>query len=165
MSQGLFKYDIALSFAQEDAEIALQVDRFLRRKRFRVYNYLMEKNLGGDLRTITQQVFRMRSNYVVVFLSKNYKNGRWTNEEWCAILDGERRRYLDGVIIVRIDDTHMHGLRDSRIFTYWEENPKEIANDIQRVTTGFAPKYYNLKIWMFILTLIAGILTFFYLKS
>ena len=139
MSKKLTKYDIAISFTENDTAIANQVATALRKKGFSVYFYKNINQIAKDLDKITQTVYGNRSNYGLVILSKNYKQKTWTMREWKLLQEAKRKRRIKEIFVIKLDGhLHLPGLKKSVIYHKWNNDPKEIAKLI-RERVDFPP--------------------------
>lgn len=109
----VFDYDAALSFAGEDRDYVSQVAGILKAYGIEVFYDTYEQHTlwGKDLYTHLDEVYRLKSRYCVMFISKSYKEKLWTNHEResaQARAFGEQQEYL---LPVRLDDTEIPGIR------------------------------------------------------
>ena len=133
MSNKKYTYQIALSFAVEDLEIAEEIAKEL--KRLEISNYIFTQendNLALNLKAETWRVYREESRFAVMLISKNYVNKKWATEEREIIqtVDDSRKPYL---IPIRIDDTPVPGLTENTIYTPWKKNASYIAISLWRL--------------------------------
>jgi hypothetical protein len=149
------RYDIAVSFTENDAKVAAFIEAELRRKRLSVYYYKKENQVGEDLYKKTKKVYRNGTDYVLVIVSKDYPHGYWSMQEWKALLDGQRMRYVKTVFLVRVDKTPLHGLCGNPIYITWNNNPKEIAKLIREKIKG--PTVWNVRLMMVIVILFLAV--------
>lgn len=115
MTDHQFQYDVALSFAGENRDSARAIADFLTGRGVRVFYDELEQAslLGSDLALYFTSVFEVQSRFVVVIVSENYREKRWTQVEFHAILsraDTNDEAYL---LPIRADDTILDGLRDT----------------------------------------------------
>lgn len=129
----IYDYDVALSFAGEDRLYVSKVAEVLFAYGVRVFYDVYEQHSlwGKDLYTHLDEVYRLRSQYCVMFLSRYYREKLWTNHERKsaqARAFNERGEYL---LPVRLDATEIPGVLqttgylDGRALT-----PIDIANAI-----------------------------------
>ena len=107
------KYDIALSFVDEDRIHAKLLARILKSGGFRVFYeeyekpHLSRKNLHEEL----SSVYQNRARYCVMFVSEHYARKWWPNHErenaQARALVEQNREYI---LPVRLDDTEVPGL-------------------------------------------------------
>ncbi len=131
----VFDYDVALSFAGEDRDYVSQVARILKAYGIEVFYDTYEQHTlwGKDLYTHLDEVYRLKSRYCVMFISKNYKEKLWTNHERQsaqARAFGEQQEYL---LPVRLDDTEIPGIRPTvGYISASGMSPQQLANIITR---------------------------------
>jgi hypothetical protein len=63
-----------------------------------------------NLDVLLQEVYRKKSDLVVVFLSEHYQNREWCHLEWRAIREIIKSRQDNTVMLVRLDDSPVDGL-------------------------------------------------------
>lgn len=131
-----YKYDIALSFAMEDKEIAEKLSKELNRLEISNYFFPEEDNLALNLKAKTWQVYREESRFAVILISKDYVNKKWATEEREVIqtVNDDRTPYL---IPIRIDDTPVPGLLDNIVYKPWESNASYIAISLWRLVKEY----------------------------
>lgn len=108
-----YDFDVALSFAGEDREYVEEVDQGLKAagvKTFLDADYLAD-TWGADLVEFFDAIYRIRSRYAILFISRHYAEKAWPRHERRSALAralDERGPY---VLPVRLDDTVVDGLR------------------------------------------------------
>jgi TIR domain len=112
MDSGTYSFDVALSFAGEDRQYVEEVPKVLRSMGFRVFydKYETVSLWGKNLYTHLSEVYLQLARYVVVFISKHYKEKLWTNHEResaQARAFMEKREYI---LPARFDDTQIPGV-------------------------------------------------------
>lgn len=111
------EFDIAISFAGENEEIAKKIYQLIKEKfdNFTVfYSNKEEIELtGANVEEVFEEVFT-NANQVIVVISKDYKEKEWTRYEWDII---RQRNKLKKFIPIRLDDTSLVGL-PSNIIDY-----------------------------------------------
>ncbi len=127
MEQQDFTYDIALSFANEDLAIAQAIAGELKRLHIKPYLYTEEITLTSNLTANTWNVYTQESRFVLVVISKDYKEKKWASLEWDAIQTVHRPKGIPYMIPLRIDDTELPGLHPDIIFSKWEGNASHTA--------------------------------------
>jgi hypothetical protein len=111
----MHEYDIALSFAGEDRNIASEIAQKLQSKEIKVfYDNFEQANLWGkDLYEYLTDVYSKHARYCVMILSASYERKLWTNHERQSAQErafSERREYI---LPVRLDGTRIPGIRDT----------------------------------------------------
>nr|WP_319570080.1 toll/interleukin-1 receptor domain-containing protein [uncultured Draconibacterium sp.] len=133
-----YKYDVVLSFAEEDKEIAEQIGRALKDLDIKYYLFYEHDNLGKPLKEITWKVYHEESRLALVLISKHYNNKRWAKEEREVIQTVLQREGMPYLIPVRIDDTKIDGISKQIIYKRWTgSNAYEIAVKIFKLLKQF----------------------------
>lgn len=106
------KYDIAISFAGEDREIAEEIAEKLSESGKRVFYDNFEKaNLWGkNLYAYLSEVYGQRAKYCLMIVSKSYAKKHWTNLEREAAQSKAFREKYEYILPLRLDDTEILGL-------------------------------------------------------
>ncbi|MDA8201908.1 MAG: TIR domain-containing protein [Chloroflexi bacterium] len=108
-----YEFDAALSFAGEDREYVEEVAEALKAAGMRIFldgDYQAEM-WGEDLVEFFDTVFRKRSRYAVLFLSRHYAAKIWTREERRSALARALEERSAYILPIRLDDTEIVGLR------------------------------------------------------
>jgi len=108
-------YDIALSFAGEDRAYVDAIAAQLEAANVSVfYDRNEEASLWGkDLIEHLDLVYRKRSRYCVVFVSRYYAEKMWTTHERRAAMARAVEQRAEYILPVRFDDTEIPGLRST----------------------------------------------------
>lgn len=126
-------YDVALSYAGEDRWFVEKFARELKDKGVRVFYDGFEKSrlLGRDLYVELADIYRNRSKYVIVFVSKEYEEKIWTRHEIRNAFDRDLQKGDNYIIPARFDDTEITGLRTSIGYVdLRKETPYQFAETI-----------------------------------
>lgn len=107
-----FEYDLALSFAGEDREVAENLASLLVQDGIRVFYDAYEKAAlwGKDLYQHLQSVYRDKARYCVVFVSAAYSRKLWTKHELRQAQARAFRERQEYILPVRLDDSEIPGL-------------------------------------------------------
>lgn len=107
------KFDVAISFAGTEREHAEKLATILKEANFSVFydefypEYLWGKNLVDTF----DEIFRKRSRYCVIFISKEYKDRVWTNHErqsaQARALNEKGKEYI---LPIKVDETELDGM-------------------------------------------------------
>ena len=107
------KFDVAISFAGTEREHAEKLATTLKDAGFSVFydefypEYLWGKNLVDTF----DEIFRKRSRYCVIFISKEYKDRVWTNHErqsaQARALNEKGKEYI---LPIKVDETELDGM-------------------------------------------------------
>ncbi len=131
-----FKYDVAISFAEEDRNAALAMALALELAGFKqVYYYpnYRATGIGLQIKDKLINTYSKEARYVVLFLSKAYfrEDKVYTNIELQAIkqriLDSPDIQYVVPVLIDEGLDISEDKVLNEREYIKWEYDPKEIA--------------------------------------
>ena len=116
MAQDQFEYDVALSFAAEDKAIADQIAELLAARDIQVLmdeyqeNNPWEKDFVGHL----AELYRTKTRYCVMLISKNYPLRRWTDEERMSAQEHALRDANEYFIPLRLDDMEVQGMEETK---------------------------------------------------
>ena len=105
-------FDVGLSFAGEDREYVEEVASILRKMEIRVfYDKYEEVSLWGkDLYTHLREIYFERVEYVVMFLSSNFKDKLWTNHERESAQARAFTEKKEYILPARFDETQIPGI-------------------------------------------------------
>ena len=120
-----FEYDVALSFAGENRDVAERLASELRRQNVRVfYDSWEEAHLWGkDLYQHLSHVYGKAARFCVVLISEQYEAKAWTNHELRTAQARALQENAEYILPVRLDDTDLPGV------------PRTIAHiDLRRVS-------------------------------
>lgn len=108
-----FEYDIALSFAGEDRSYVEQVAQLLRDRHVRVFydEFAIAETWGADLYEFLDEVYRKKSRFAVVFISRHYADKTWTTHERQSAQARALNELGPYLLPVRLDDSELPGLR------------------------------------------------------
>tara|TARA_Y100000768_G_C23955117_1_gene672341 strand:- start:374 stop:1492 length:1119 start_codon:yes stop_codon:yes gene_type:complete len=135
-----YKYDIAISFAEEDRDIATLLDRVFqsgRLKRIKPFYYpKYEKELiGENLDVLLPKIYGWEAEYALIILSKNYLLKKYCQIELEAI---KKRRALQEeryVFVIRKDDTPVEaiGLPEGFVYRQWNHEPEQFVELLRKI--------------------------------
>jgi len=107
------EFDVALSFAGEDRAFVEAVVMGLAPTGCRVF-YDADREWewwGEDLVEYFDQIYRLRSRYAILFVSRHYAAKMWTRHERRSALARGLQQVEPYVLPIRLDDTALDGLR------------------------------------------------------
>jgi TIR domain len=106
-------FDVAISFAGTERSLAERLAKALQAAGVIVFydNFYPEQLWGKNLTAFLDEIYRKRAKFCVVFISKEYRERRWTSHE----LRSAQARALelkgeDYILPIRIDGTDLDGL-------------------------------------------------------
>jgi len=110
-----YQYDVAISFAGEDRNIAQQLADELIKKNIRVFYDDFEKAdlWGKNLYEHLSQIYTDAARYCVMLLSKNYSEKSWTNLERQSAQARAFREKNEYILPIRLDDTEIPGIPET----------------------------------------------------
>jgi hypothetical protein len=126
-------YDVALTFAGEDRPFVEKVAEILKGYQVKVfYDKDEQVNLWGkDLGDTLDEVYRLRSRYVVMFISDYYAQKMWTSHERKSALARALQEKEEYVLPARFDETQLPGLRPTVAYIdLRHETPESFASKI-----------------------------------
>jgi hypothetical protein len=106
-------FDVAITVARPDRKHAKQLAERLRQAGVEVfYDELYPEHLWGqNLIDTFDGIFRLRSKFCVMFISKEYALREWTNHERrSALARALKEKGSSYILPIRIDDTELAGL-------------------------------------------------------
>ncbi|MCJ8210300.1 TIR domain-containing protein [Mucilaginibacter sp. RS28] len=125
-----YQYEIALSFAGEDRDYVNEVARELKKNNVKLFYDDYEKVTlwGRDLYTHLDDIYKNKSMYCIIFLSKFYKEKLWTNHERESAQERAFLAHEPYILPVRLDETSIPGIRTTTGYLDGVRlSPKEIA--------------------------------------
>ena len=118
-----FEFDIAISFAGEDREIAEELADELQTKGVEVFydRYFKGKLWGKELTKYFQDVYGPKTRFVVLLLSKHYPVKKWTGFEFFIMREEAEKRKTEFILPVKLDNTKMKGIKDDVAYLDYQE--------------------------------------------
>lgn len=114
----ILQYDVALSFAGEDRAYVAQVAELLRERNVRVFydEFAIAETWGADLYTFLDDVYRKKSRFAAVFVSKHYAAKPWTSHERQSVQARALNELGPYLLPIRLDGTDLPGLRPTTAY-------------------------------------------------
>lgn len=113
---GIFKFDVALSFAEEQRAFVENVAAYLRAKGIRIF-YDNDKRVhtwGKDLQHHLDHIYREGAQFCVMFISADYSRKRWSQfEQKRSLARAFFSKEKEYVLPFKFDDTEIHGLENT----------------------------------------------------
>jgi hypothetical protein len=106
-------FDVAISFAGTERTQAERLAEILRASGYAVFydNFYPEQLWGKNLPVFFDEIFRKRARFCVIFVSKEYRDRKWTSLEarsaQARALEEKGNEYI---LPIRVDDTELEGL-------------------------------------------------------
>lgn len=110
--QNQYPFDVAITFAGEDRQIALQLFELLRARGVSVfYDSNEQANLWGkDLYEYLTDVYSKKAQFCLMLISKYYPVKSWTQVERRSAFARAFRQPDEYILPVRLDDTEVPGI-------------------------------------------------------
>lgn len=110
--QSLYQYDVAISFAGEDRQIAMQLVEKLEARGVSVfYDDNEQAHLWGkDLYEYLSDVYSKKAQFCLMLISEHYPLKPWTKVERRSALARAFRQPEEYILPVRLDDTEVPGI-------------------------------------------------------
>jgi TIR domain len=106
-------FDVAISFAGTERAAAEQLADIIRAAGYAVFydNYYPEHLWGKNLPAFFDEIFRKRARFCVMFVSKEYRDRKWTSlEARSAQARALEEKGNDYILPIRVDGTELEGL-------------------------------------------------------
>ncbi len=153
-----YKYDIAISFAEEDGKLAEELHEALESYAFKYKTYFYKKKqgeqVGKKLHKIIQEVYGGQSKYAIVLVSKFYHTKEWTQREWEVIEDEREKRKGLYRILISLDGTILNAMDRKELHIPSDKSAERIAMTIHEVIDRDRP---SLTLWKVALIAILGL--------
>lgn len=109
-----FEYDIAISFAGENRDIAKHLAEKLRAKEVNIFydEFYKSELWGKELTEYFQEAYGPKTRFVVVLMSEYYPVKDWTGFEFSIIRKEAEKRKTEFILPVKLDDTRMEGIKE-----------------------------------------------------
>jgi TIR domain len=106
------EFDIALSFAGEDRPYVYRVAELLKDAKVKVFYDLFEEETlwGKNLYEYLTEIYRDKSLFTIMFISKDYKRKLWTNHERGAMQARAFQESQEYILPARFDNTEIPGV-------------------------------------------------------
>jgi hypothetical protein len=136
LESNAFEFDVAISFAGADREVASDINAVLSRAGYRVFYDLDQQHrlLGEDLTEYLYDLYFRRSRYAIVVVSADFLRSIWAgNWEWRAVLARLQSQREPYVLPYLIEDVSLPGLSPTIGYVSWKQfRPVEFADLVVR---------------------------------
>ena len=108
----IYRYDVAISFAGEDREVAERFANDLRRRGVRVFYDAWEQAdlWGKNLYQHLDMVYRTAARYCVIFVSESYVAKVWTQHELRSAQARAFQEKSEYILPIKVDDSQLPGI-------------------------------------------------------
>gem|GEM_PF-3179131 len=107
-----FEFDLAISFAGEDREIAKEISEALKNRGYRIFydEYEKSKMWGKDLYEYLSVIYSTKAKYCLIILSESYVKKDWTRLERKAAQSKAFQDENEYILPLRLDDAVVPGI-------------------------------------------------------
>lgn len=132
-----YPFDLVLSFAEEDRNVAAGIKDCLYYIGISTYYYPdhPEENWAHPLGRKLAELYEYGGRMGLVLLSKNYTWKKFTRIEFKALNQRRRKSDADFLLVLRLDDSNPQEIKElPHDLTYldWQFNPREIAELVKK---------------------------------
>jgi hypothetical protein len=127
-----YKYDVAISVAEEDLAVAEQIAQALKKRAITYYLYTEHQasNWGQHILKISQGIYGAEARYVLMLTSKIF-----VEKYWAGIENQVSQIFATGkevyILQLRLDDTMVDGLSRHKVFVDWKGDAEEVGEMIK----------------------------------
>lgn len=128
----LFKYDVAISVAEEDKDVAKQIVAALKKKSIPYYYYEDDTagNWGEYIMNLTKDAYGKHARYILLITSRIYVEKYWSGVE-LQVAVSSFVRGKPRVLQLRLDNTPVDSISKHQVYLEWNNNPEEIAGILE----------------------------------
>jgi len=114
-----FKFDFAISHAGEEDGLAKDFHKLLTEKGAVVFLAIYEKDklFGKSFEEESKYKYGPETKYVIPIFSKRYPLKEWTMRELRIALKEERKREIEVILPIRLDDVNIRGIKRDRVYS------------------------------------------------
>ena len=134
MNRNGHEFDVGLSFAGEQRDYVAEVARELKSYGISVFYDRAEQVTlwGKHLLPYLDEIYQLKCQYCILFISKEYAEKRWTNHELKSAQERAFRENREYILPARFDNTKIPGLHDTISYIDLRPvSPKEFATLIR----------------------------------
>lgn len=126
------RYDVALSFAGEDRDLASALAHALRRRSIEVFFDEFEKSQlwGKNLYEFLSEVYSSKARFCVMFISEAYTKKAWTKLERQSAQSRALNEDREYILPLRLDDTKVPGILSTVSYVDLRETTIEEVADL-----------------------------------
>ncbi len=129
------EYDIVISFAGENRDIAETLARLLKQENISVFydEFELAKLWGKDLYEYLADVYSNKAQYCLMIISEHYSKKAWTNHERQNAQARAFKENREYILPLRVDDTEIPGLPATiGYLNYGDFTPEKIVEIINQ---------------------------------
>lgn len=134
-----YKYDVAISFAEENRDAALALSLAFEKEQLKTYYYPNDPGLGRNLNDNLKEIYLKEARYAVILLSEHYfePSKEYTRIELEAILtrmqSEERKVYMIPVLMNKSLSLDKYPEIKALTYADWNYKPDIIAAEISKL--------------------------------
>ncbi len=133
----LFKYDVAISVAEEDKHVADRIAEELKKLGIRYYYYAENEidSWGKHIIDLTIDAYGRQARFVLMITSATFVNKYWSGLEKLIAL-AKTRMGEPHILQLRLDETPIDGISKHVVYLDWKNNPEHIARMLKEKIRG-----------------------------
>lgn len=122
-NQDTFLFEVCISFAGEDRDIAKAIVDELKKLKITVFYDDFEKHKlwGKNLTDHLQFIYGKAAKFCIMLLSANYANKLWTNHERQVAQARAFRQNSEYILPIRVDSTEIPGILETVGYLEWNQ--------------------------------------------
>jgi hypothetical protein len=126
------EYDIALSFAEADQAVAVELGQLLRHKDIRVFfdEYKSSELWGKDVVDHLVNLYARKARYCVLLISRHYPLKAWTETERRSATERALRDAEEYILPIRLDDSEVPGISEANLYRDLRQHSLESIVDL-----------------------------------
>lgn len=146
-SNSVKDFDIVISYASEDGDVARQIARKLRDNNVNVFfaDFYQDDLWGKDLSVSLEEIFRDRADYCLMLVSENYVKKFWTTQEKQYAIARQMREKRRYILQIKLDDTKVPGISDTIHYKKFD-NVENTVSSIINILDLQKPSNFSLTI-------------------
>ncbi len=159
-----YKYDIAISFAEEERDIAALLDTVFRLRKFKrihafYYPKFKSELLGEDLDQILPVIYEKQARYALIILSDKYLTKDYCKIELAAIKKRRNVQETRYAFVIQKDNTELTEIGFPRGFVYypWNYDAEDLADTLLEILGQKSPVPRWIKVLTF-MVLVCGVI-------
>jgi hypothetical protein len=131
------KFKVAFTFAGENRgyveAVAVELEPKIGKGNLFYDNFFQAELARLNLDTFLQDIYHNKSDFIVVFLSKEYEHKEWCGIEWRSIRDLIKGKQSDKIILVKLEKFELDGIFSiDGYLDGCKKNPETVAELIYR---------------------------------
>jgi hypothetical protein len=138
MTNDRFEYDVALSFAKEDRNVAEEFASALGAKNINVFfdEIQADQSGGSDPVFHIAELCRTKAHYCVMLISQHYPLNKWTEAERTSVRQHALRDVDEYFLPVQLDHTEVPGITEAAGYRNLRQHPLERIVDLLQQKLG-----------------------------